>query len=83
MVILLMHSRRWDNGHSYIKYIIEDVISKKSTLYGELYTLIDSQLGVDLDKMLKLEYKVEQSNTLMLKHNDMGVCYATESKKRF
>ncbi|KAG5594371.1 hypothetical protein H5410_035603 [Solanum commersonii] len=64
LAILVMHSGRWDNDNCYVDYTIE----------GELYNVIAMQLGVDTNLIkLKLEYRVKESKTPMLIHNDMGV----------
>ncbi|KAH0726540.1 hypothetical protein KY284_002405 [Solanum tuberosum] len=69
-----MHSGRWDNDNCYVDYTIEGVIFKESSSYKELYNVIATQLGIDMNVIkLKIEYKVEESNTPMLIHNDMGV----------
>ncbi|KAH0655600.1 hypothetical protein KY285_030482 [Solanum tuberosum] len=72
--VLVMHVGRWDSDNCYIDYTIEGVISKESSSYKELYNVVAMQLGVDMNVIkLKIEYKVEESNTPMLIHNDMGV----------
>ncbi|KAH0638833.1 hypothetical protein KY285_035419 [Solanum tuberosum] len=69
-----MHFDRWDSDNCYVDYTIEGVILKESSSYKELYNVIATQLGVDMNVIkLKIEYKVEESNTPMLIHNDMGV----------
>ncbi|KAH0743258.1 hypothetical protein KY290_031251 [Solanum tuberosum] len=74
LAVLVMHSGRWDGDNCYVDYTIEGVISKESSSYKELYNVIAMQLGVDMNVIkLKIEYKVEESNTPMLIHNDMGV----------
>ncbi|KAH0642237.1 hypothetical protein KY285_033093 [Solanum tuberosum] len=82
LAMLFMHSGRWDNGNCYVDYTIEGVIFKESSLYKELYNVIAMQLGVDMHVIkLKIEYKVEESNTLILIHNGMGVRVYTMLKK--
>ncbi|KAH0776911.1 hypothetical protein KY290_008322 [Solanum tuberosum] len=74
LAVLVMHSGRWDNDNCYVDYTIEGAIFKESSSYKELYNVIAMQLGVDMNVIkLKIEYKVEESNTPMLIHNDMGV----------
>ncbi|KAG5626469.1 hypothetical protein H5410_011687 [Solanum commersonii] len=74
LAILVMHSGRWDNDNCYVDYTIEGVIFKESSSYRELYNVIAMQLGVDTNLIkLKLEYRVKESKTPMLIHNDMGV----------
>ncbi|KAG5595574.1 hypothetical protein H5410_036806 [Solanum commersonii] len=74
LVVLVMHSGRWDSDNCYVDYTIEGVISKESSSYKELYNVIAMQLGVDMNVIkLKIEYKVEESNTPMLIHNNMSV----------
>ncbi|KAH0688922.1 hypothetical protein KY289_016280 [Solanum tuberosum] len=74
LAILVMHSGRWDNDNCYVDYTIEGVIFKESSSYKELYNVIAMQLGVDTNVIkLKIEYKVKESKTPMLIHNDMGV----------
>ena len=63
-------------GHDncYVNHTIEGVIFKESSSYNELYNVIAMQLGIERNvKKLKIEYKIEESNTPMLIHNDMGV----------
>ncbi|KAG5609922.1 hypothetical protein H5410_021203 [Solanum commersonii] len=74
LAVLVMHSGRWDSDNYYVDYTIKGEIFKESSLYKELYNVIAMQLGVDMNVIkLKIEYKVEESNTPMLIHNDMGV----------
>ncbi|KAH0738409.1 hypothetical protein KY290_037114 [Solanum tuberosum] len=74
LAILVMHSGRWDNDNCYVDYTIEGVIFKESSSYKELYNVIAMQLGFDTNLIkLKLEYRVKESKTPMLIHNDMGV----------
>ncbi|KAH0649929.1 hypothetical protein KY284_029841 [Solanum tuberosum] len=74
LAVLVMHSSRWDSDNCYVDYTIEGVIFKESSSYKELYNVIAMQLGVDMNMIkLKIEYKVEESNTTLLIHNDMGV----------
>ncbi|KAH0699697.1 hypothetical protein KY284_013912 [Solanum tuberosum] len=74
LAILVMHSGRWDNDNCYIDYTIEGVIFKEGSSYKELYNVVAMQLGVDTNVIkLKIEYKVKESKTPMLIHNDMGV----------
>ncbi|KAH0684710.1 hypothetical protein KY290_021617 [Solanum tuberosum] len=74
LVVLVMHSGRWDSDNRYVDYTIEGVVFKESSSYKELYNVIATQLGVDMNLIkLKIEYKVEESNTPMLIHNDMDV----------
>ncbi|KAH0633676.1 hypothetical protein KY290_037112 [Solanum tuberosum] len=74
LAILVMHSDRWDNDNCYVDYTIEGVIFKESSSYKELYNVVAMQLGVDTNVIkLKIEYKVKESKTPMLIHNDMGV----------
>ncbi|KAH0655275.1 hypothetical protein KY285_030157 [Solanum tuberosum] len=69
-----MHSGRWDSDNCYVDYTIERVIFKESSSYKELYNVIATQFEVDMNVIkLKIEYKVEESNTPMLIHSDMGV----------
>ncbi|KAH0644976.1 hypothetical protein KY284_032860 [Solanum tuberosum] len=74
LAVLFMHSGRWDSGNCYVDYTIEGVIFKESSLYKELFNVIAMQFRVDINVIkLKIEYKVEESNTLILIHNGMGV----------
>ncbi|KAH0643142.1 hypothetical protein KY290_034749 [Solanum tuberosum] len=74
LVVLVMHSGRWDSDNCYVDYTIEGVIFKESSSYKELYNVIATQFEVDMNVIkLKIEYKVEESNTPMLIHSDMGV----------
>ncbi|KAG5594225.1 hypothetical protein H5410_035457 [Solanum commersonii] len=74
LAVLVMHSGKWDSDNCYIDYTIEGVIFKESSSYKELYNVIAMQLGVDMNVIkMKIEYRVEESNTPLLIHNDMGV----------
>ncbi|KAK4734635.1 hypothetical protein R3W88_008896 [Solanum pinnatisectum] len=74
LAVLVMHSGRWDSDNCYVDYTIEGVIFEESSSYKELYNAIAMQLEVDINVIkLKIEYNVEENNTPMLIHNDMGV----------
>ena len=50
------------------------MVFKESSSYYELYNVIAMQLGIDTNvNKLKIEYEIEESKTLLLIHNDMGV----------
>ena len=69
-----MHSGKWDDTNSYVDYTIEGVVFKEQSTFLDFYTTIAKQIGVDMiNKTLKIEYKVEESNKRMVIHNDMGV----------
>ncbi|KAK6793745.1 hypothetical protein RDI58_007198 [Solanum bulbocastanum] len=47
---------------------------KEQASFLEFYTIIATQIGVDVNKkILKIDYKVEESNKSMVIHNDIGV----------
>ncbi|KAH0640760.1 hypothetical protein KY290_037988 [Solanum tuberosum] len=74
IAILVMHSGKWDDANCYVDYVIEGVIFRENALFTELYNIIATQLAVDVTvKVLKIEYKVDQSSTRMVIHNEMGV----------
>ncbi|KAH0745359.1 hypothetical protein KY285_007016 [Solanum tuberosum] len=74
LAILVMHSRKWDDTNSYVDYTIEGIVFKEQATFLEFYTTIVTQIGVDVNnKILKIEYKVEESNKPIVIHNDMGV----------
>ena len=72
--ILVMNSGRWDNDNCYVDYTIYGLFFKESSSYNDLYKVIAMQLGIDTNmNKLKIEYNIEEGNTPMLIHNDMGV----------
>lgn len=74
LAVMVMHFGRWDDENSYVDYILEGIVFKENAIFVELYTLIANQLVVDPSKkVLRMEYKVEQSNMSMVIHNDIGV----------
>ena len=74
LAILVMHSGKWDDTNCYVNYTIEGVVFKEQSTFLDFYSTIAKQIGVDMNnKTLKIEYKVEESNKLMVIHNDMGV----------
>ncbi|XP_015077475.1 uncharacterized protein LOC107021343 [Solanum pennellii] len=74
LAILVTHSGKWDDTNRYIDYTIEGIVFKEQSMFLEFYTTIATQICVDMNnKILKIEYKVEESNKRMVIHNDMGV----------
>ena len=74
LAIFVMHSRKWDDANRYIDHTIEGIVFKEQSTFLEFYTTIAKQIGVDMNnKILKIEYKVEESNKRVVIHNDMGV----------
>ncbi|WMV25069.1 hypothetical protein MTR67_018454 [Solanum verrucosum] len=74
ITILVMHSGKWNGENCYVDYTIEGIDFKEHTSYEELYNVISNQVCVDMTaKKMKLEYKVEESKTPRVIHNDMSV----------
>ncbi|KAH0775739.1 hypothetical protein KY290_007150 [Solanum tuberosum] len=69
-----MHSGKWDEANCYVDYVIQGVVFRENASFTELYNIIATQLAVDVTvKVLKIEYKVDQSSTRTVIHNEMGV----------
>ncbi|KAK4721264.1 hypothetical protein R3W88_011497 [Solanum pinnatisectum] len=76
IAIWVMHSGKWDDANCYVDYVIEGVVFRENASFTELYNIIATQLAVDVTlKVLKIEYKNDQSSTRVVIHNEMGCEY--------
>ncbi|KAK4729924.1 hypothetical protein R3W88_022912 [Solanum pinnatisectum] len=74
LAIFVMHSGKLDDTNCYVDYTLEGIVFKEQASFLEFYTTIATYIDVDVNrKILKIEYKIEESNTPMVIHNDMGV----------
>ena len=58
----------------YVDYVFEGVVFGEDDSFTELYNIIATQLYVDvIVKVLRIEYKVDQTSIRMVIHSEMGV----------
>ena len=58
----------------YAYYVIEGDVFRENASFKKLYNIIATQLYVDvIVKVLRIEYKVDQTSIRMVIHSEMGV----------
>lgn len=78
----VMHSGKWGYTNCSVDYTIEGIVFKKKTSLLDFYTIIATNIRVDVNKkILKIEYKLGETKKSMVIHNDIGVRVYVMSKR--